>query len=542
MTVSDRTALLQFRDGDEGALDDDNNNNGLEDPVVSTASSPLLRPGYRKRTDPCRCGLRSWRRGVTTLKRSHTISIMAVVGLIIMSAAFVMPFVLRASQAPACSAVRDGFICHQPHSRLWGQYSPYFSLASKSEISPDVPSGCTITFAQVLSRHGARYPTEDKSKTYSELIQRIKSNATSFSGNYAFLEDFEYSPGQEEMTAFGEAEMVESGIRFYERYRNLGLHENPFIRASGSPRVIRSAELFIDGFYDAKKADNAATEDDGPPNVNVVISEEPGSNNTLDHGRCDNFELSDPYSDGIEKQFADTYMSAIRKRIAPNLPGTELKDEDITYLMDLCPFQTVAISPDASIRSPFCDLFTDDDWMVYDYQKSLEKYYRYGAGHPLGPTQGVGFVNELIARLTSTPVSDTTSVNHTLDSSTETFPLNRTLYADFSHDNTMLSIFTALGLFNGSSPLPPTTIQTPEQMKGYSASWSVPFAGRAYIEKMVCDDAPVASEEYVRILLNERVVPLSGCPVDALGRCTLTDFVEGLSYARNGGDWAACFG
>ena len=392
----------------------------------------------------------------------------------------------------------------------------------------------------MLSRHGARYPTTKKTQAYAALIQRIQRTATAFNGNFSFLKDFEYPLGEEDMTAFGEAQMVDSGARFYERYQELGQGENPFIRASGSPRVIVSAELFTDGFHGAKTADPHATEKDQQAIVSVIISEEPNSNNTLDHGQCDRFEDSDFYSD-IEREFGTTYLPPIFDRLDANLPGIYLTAQEVMYLMDMCPFHTVALSPDASVKSPFCDLFTSDEWKAYDYHKSLEKYYRYGAGNPLGASQGVGFVNELIARLTSTPVTDTTSVNMTLDSNPETFPLNRTLYADFSHDNTMVSIYTALGLFNSTSPLPSSRIKSPEETSGYSASWVVPFGGRAYIEKMVCEDAPDSNEEYVRILLNERVVPLHGCPVDSLGRCQLSDFVEGLSYARKGGDWEACF-
>ena len=68
-------------------------------------------------------------------------------------------------------------------------------------------------------------------------------------------------------------------------------------------------------------------------------------------------------------------------------------------------------------------------------------------GNPLGRVQGVGYVNELLARLTQTPVRDHTQTNRTLDGAPATFPLNRTLYADFSHDNQMAAIYAALGLF-----------------------------------------------------------------------------------------------
>jgi hypothetical protein len=41
---------------------------------------------------------------------------------------------------------------------------------------------------------------------------------------------------------------------------------------------------------------------------------------------------------------------------------------------------------------------------------------------PWGPSEGVGYVNELIARLTDSPVVDETSTNTTLDGNAETFP------------------------------------------------------------------------------------------------------------------------
>jgi hypothetical protein len=210
------------------------------------------------------------------------------------------------------------------------------------------------------------------------------------------------------------------------------------------------------------------------------------------------------------------------------------------HMMDLCPFNTVASSAtNASAISPFCGLFTSAEWASYDYYQTLGKWYGYGPGNPLGSTQGVGFANELIARLTGTPVIDHTSTNATLDADPATFPLNRTLYADFSHDNDMTAIFAALGLYNGTSMLSNTTRESARQAGGYSAAWTVTFAARAYIEKMTCGGD--SAEELVRVLVNDRVVPLQGCGADALGRCALGDFVDSLSFARGGGLWDLCF-
>jgi hypothetical protein len=202
----------------------------------------------------------------------------------------------------------------------------------------------------------------------------------------------------------------------------------------------------------------------------------------------------------------------------------------------LCPFVTVA--DDNGRLSPFCGIFTEDEWRSYDYYQSIGKFYGYGPGNPMGPTQGVGFASELIARLTGRPVEDETSTNKTLDGNATTFPLDRALYADFSHDNDMTAIYGALGLYNATAPLPKTRRETASDANGYAASWTVPFAARMYVEKMSCGGS---GEELVRVLVNDRVVPLQNCGADALGRCKVGSFVESLSFARRGGRWHQCF-
>jgi hypothetical protein len=213
--------------------------------------------------------------------------------------------------------------------------------------------------------------------------------------------------------------------------------------------------------------------------------------------------------------------------------------------MDLCPFNTVAehtLPNTPPALSLFCALFTPSEWLNYDYIQTLLKFYGFGPGNPLGPTQGVGFTNELIARLTDTPLQDHTSTNSTLDSSNATFPLGLSLYADFSHNNDMTSIFFALGLYNNTGLLSTTTRETTEQTNGYTASWTVPFAARAYFEKMVCgEDGSEAGEEMVRVIVNDRVLPLTNLGADARGLVPLSQFVSALSFARSGGDWEKCF-
>lgn len=437
----------------------------------------------------------------------------------------------------ACNTVNRGYNCFADVSHRWGQYSPYFSLAGEG-VSDAVPDNCHLTFVQVLSRHGARYPTESKSLKYAELVADIQANATDFQGNAAFLRDYKYTLGSDDLTTFGERQMFSSGVKFYQLYSALTHNIVPFIRAAGSARVVASAERFIQGLQETKSSDRRVIGHQPTPVINVIISERTGSNNSLNHNTCPKLENSS-LGDTITDNYTAIIAPPIARRLEALLPGVTLSNHDITYLMDICAFDTVASTADGSKQSPFCTLFTSEEWTEYNYLQSLSKYYNYGAGNPLGPTQGVGFVNELIARLTQTPVQDHTSTNQTLDApDAPTFPLNSTLYADFTHDNGLIPIFFALGLYNGTEPLPADRIQSRESADGYSAAWTVPFAARAYVEMMQCRGE---SEPLVRVLVNDRVVPLHGCEVDVLGRCRRDDFIRGLSFARAGGDWASCY-
>lgn len=433
-----------------------------------------------------------------------------------------------------CDSVSRGYQCQPEISHHWGQYSPFFSVPS--ELSPDVPDRCSITFAQILSRHGARDPTASKTTSYNNTIKKIHSNVKNYSAPYQFIRYYQYTLGADDLTLFGQQEMINSGVKFFRRYSELACELTPFVRSSGQDRVVESAMNWTQGFHSAKLADGAS--DPAYPYTVLAIPEANGVNNTLNHDLCTSFENGSDsnIASQAQAQWASVFVPPIQSRLNENLPGANLSLSDTISIMDLCPFNTVA-SPNGTI-SPFCALFTEQEWRQYDYYETLGKYYGFSYGNPLGPTQGVGFVNELIARLTSAPVVDDTSTNHTLDGSNATFPLGRRLYADFSHDNDMTGALSALGLYNGTAPLPKNATVSAHQADGYSAAWTVPFAARIYVEKMRCAGQ---SEELVRVVVNDRVVPLENCDRDPLGRCKLSAFVDSLGFARAGGDWDQCF-
>ena len=252
-------------------------------------------------------------------------------------------------------------------------------------------------------------------------------------------------------------------------------------------------------------------------------------NDTLDDAMCAAAGSSDPQTD----LWLSTFAPPLTARLNAAAPGANLTDTETYSLLSMCPFDTLAHEQ----RSPFCALYAElAGGPGFSYTGDLDKYYGTGYGQALGRVQGVGYVNELLARLTGQPVHDHTQTNATLDADPETFPLGRALYADFSHDNQMIAIFAAMGLFRQPEALDPTD---PDPGRAWRTERMVPFSARMVTERLVCGDG----EKSVRVLVNDAVMPLEFCGADDDGVCTLEAFVESQSYARNDGegDWEKCF-
>ncbi|KAF2462033.1 3-phytase A [Lineolata rhizophorae] len=481
-----------------------------------------------------------------SLLRRSLIALCSFLIMLAVIAAIVVSIVVgRASSLPLpsvphtdCDDIEHGYTCRPEISRYWGQYSPYYSVPSG--ISETLPDTCTVTFAQVLSRHGARDPTAARSIAYRYLIDRLQEDVESFSGKYAFLKVYRYKLGADELSWFGQQELVNSGAKFFRRYSHLAANAAPVLRAAGQHRVVQSAQNFTQGFYaEAARNDWAGPRDD----VITVMPEDDSSNNTLSIETCPAFD-GGATSSAAQRVWTSIFVPPIRDRLNADMPGAELTDQEVVYLMDLCPFETVSANHNGGPSSPFCDLFAPEEWQAFEHYQSLGKWYGWSWGNDLAPSLGVGFVNELIARLTDSPVHDHTSTNSTLDSDPDAFPVgpDYTLYADFSHDNDIMTIMAALGVYNDTRPLDKTRVQTPDETDGYTASWAVPFASRMYVEKMRCGGEADDGEELVRVLVNDRVIPLRWCRgVDDLGRCRLSNFVEGLAFVRQDGHWDRCY-
>ncbi len=169
---------------------------------------------------------------------------------------------------------------------------------------------------------------------------------------------------------------------------------------------------------------------------------------------------------------------------------------------------------------------------------------------------------------------DHTQTNTTLDSNPKTFPLDRGMYVDFSHDNLMVAVVSSMGLFKDEEgKLDP---KKPKKTREWYLSRIVPFSAKMVVERMECgfhvneEDEETAvlftgsrdgkhkrrrdrqrrrtedpkGSVYVRLLMSDAVQDLAFCEdVDEDGLCPLHVFVDSQYYARKSGrrDWEECF-
>lgn len=231
------------------------------------------------------------------------------------------------------------------------------------------------------------------------------------------------------------------------------------------------------------------------------------------------------------------FQPAIVSRLAPKLRGFNLTTADISAMMNACPFDSFALQR----PSPFCSIFTEREWRGYNYAYDLNQFDNAGYGGPIGSAWGVGWVAEMIARLNdSTPVH-VGSINRTMDS--EPFAVSP-VYLDFTHDTSLESAITAMRLlpasYNGH-----VSVDDIDPNRAWQSALISPMGGRLHVERLTCDGASIDDGTYIRLVLNNAVVPLEPlkeCEPKAakLGLCKLSSFIASQSFALSGGDFDNC--
>ncbi|KAK2460651.1 hypothetical protein APHAL10511_007121 [Amanita phalloides] len=431
---------------------------------------------------------------------------------------------------------------HHKHTNFdllkhWGNLSPWFSVGRGAfglDSEPDTPKGCSITGLHFLHRHGARYPTSWSAYgSPANLAAHLHTTASKWnaSGQLSFLNKWTYKLGEEVLTPFGRQQLFDLGVSIRLKYGFLlknftKTNTIPTFRTESQDRMLASALNFAIGFFGYPFK--------GQYQESITI-EAKGFNNTLSpYMTCPNAKDYKKAMRGVwyVRRWADKYLKSARKRLQSELRGVELSIEDVFTMQLMCAYETVAIG-----YSKFCEMFTVEEWEGFDYAMDLSFWYNSAFGSPVARVQGIGYVQELIARLTHTPISvHNTSTNSTLDDNPITFPLNDSLYVDATHEVVVLNIITALNLTVFAATGPPPETHIPHN-RSFRVSQLAPFATNVQFQTLECASFP---DPQIRIIINDGVVPLTGvgnCPKQRDGMCPIDLFVAAQKQIIAQTDW-----
>jgi hypothetical protein len=317
------------------------------------------------------------------------------------------------------------------------------------------------------------------------------------------------------------------------------------VRSTTQNRMTESAEYFLSGFFGLQWPKNATLE---------LIIEGDGFNNSLaGYYQCPNSHKE--ASGGGKKatyQYVDIYLADAAKRF--NLWSDDFvwTPTDAFAAQMLCAYETVALG-----FSSFCGLFSYEEWLGYEYATDLSFSGNNAFESPTGRAVGIGWVQELLARLKHQTINGPTgNVNYTLDSDTSTFPLDQALNLDFSHDTNIMAVLTAFGFTQFAKALPVDRMEPHELI----VSHVTPFAARLDVE-VISSPEPVSDirkgdsfqyklgepTKYIHFLLNQRTLHLGKnfpeCGNRTDGWCELNTFlkVQGGMFERSQYEHA-CFG
>lgn len=116
----------------------------------------------------------------------------------------------------------------------------------------------------------------------------------------------------------------------------------------------------------------------------------------------------------------------------------------------------------------------------------------------------------------------------------------------FTHENLMVAVYRAMGLFYIDKALEPKKM---DPHRDWWAARMVPFSARLVVERMACTFGHRGYEEaYIRVFVDDAKQPFGFCREGETeragdGTCTLDAFVKSQGYVQSdgNGDYVKCF-
>ncbi|KAF9736085.1 histidine acid phosphatase [Paraphaeosphaeria minitans] len=482
-------------------------------------------------------------------------------------------------------------------SHHWGQLSTYKynapGLFGVKKVG--LPNGCQIEQVHLLQRHAERFPHPGDAQDglnierFTEKVMEASKDGEHFKGPLAFLNSWRNTLGGEYLTGTGAMAEIASGVQFWNVYGRLlynasagqlgyqpeDVDRRPLLRTPSQSRMHNSMTNWALGFFGPSYQESAQFSSNWTDAFRTLIIPEvdpvPWNNTLAAHHCCNNSEAHGIGTIGDDHMwnYAGLYLPHTTKRLSKYTPKHFDLDIKSTYAMQLlCAYETQFLGV-----SEFCNLFTRDEWDGFEQSLDIRFFYKHSFGNPTARSQGIGYVEEMLARLQGKLIMESdTSVNSSLTDNEDAFPLGMKFYADFTHDKMILAAITALSV-DYFRQVPDLKTYPPKKDRLFRVAHMAPFTARLVTEVIGCDSANPKPEKhervryyasqygyesdeglknskhrFVRMRLNGGLLPLSSirggaCKGRADEMCPLEHFIKSQEKAKERANYGkACFG
>lgn len=384
--------------------------------------------------------------------------------------------------------------------------SPYFDAVGFG-LEHKAPVGCNVTAASYIIRHGAIYSNDAEYEEYiAPFLWKLEQNRQGWSGPLAFMEKWQ-SPilddKLEELTPSGAVDAEKVGRHFMERYPDL-VPQTKKILADKKSRTYDTARNMIKAF----------PQEDDVDIVRVTQNTNGSMEALIPHKSCKAFNKT-PGTKEQAKVIA-LYAKSVAHRLSPYIPFA-LSPNDVVGFQMLCGYESAITGS----RSPICALFTDAEWMAYEYAWDLKYAYMVGPMNPLSPYLGFPWL-QAQAKIFQHITAD--------DHPGTGWPASQRFFLSFTHREVPPFVATALGLFNSSSN---AAEQFPTDHINWTRAWKmsdlIPFLGHVGMEKMTCERGAVHGDgpgEFIRFIANTAPRPIPDCQDGPGASCEFHRFRE----------------
>ncbi|ORY25534.1 histidine phosphatase superfamily [Naematelia encephala] len=444
--------------------------------------------------------------------------------------------------------------------------SPFFLPTEKPT---PLPPRCSLTRVSLLVRHSSIMGNDDEyEQTMGPFIHKIGNLSTDDlpdSGEWSFLREWEtpiVEERLEELSGRGKKDAKKLGKYIRKQYDDLfpskkrksvdearkgkkdkkGKDTTYKVWTASSDRDIESAKAYILGSFPRHQSG-----DDGHGDGEVVqLVKVPNKARDWDrsltpHKACDAFEKQSSLEPA--SKWLDIYAPKVRARLAGTIPGLaeKLDDQDILAMQMLCGYETIAQG-----FSPFCHVFTDEEWLDFEYYMDVRFHYMMGYGNDLSPYLGMPWV-KTAKHLLGGKDSDSDSTSDDEANSLQPLPEpklppnashSQLLHPSFTHRESPAFVSVFLNLYNSSTSAHPASHPPSLDHRVPNRDWRtshlVSFLGHVALERFHCK----GDGDYVRAVVNGKHEVMHGCEDGLDGSCrwkTFHDWVD--ERALRWGDW-----